>query len=466
MVYWMTSARRTSSNFGLQHALGQARSLRRPLLILEALRLDYPWSSYRMHRFVLDGMLDQLEACRAAGVTYYPYVEREVGAGKGLLEALAKQACLIVTDAFPCFFLPKMIRTVAARLPVRLETVDSNGILPLVRSGKTYLRAVDYRRSMQRELLQDWPEFPMGRPLEAAMGMDKASIPPSVLAQWPAATATELPLQNPWIDLAYRHQVEATSLAGGSKAALRTLHRFLENTLRDYGEARVEPEPVSGLSPYLHFGQIGAHEILAAAVARENWDRSRLGTTVRGQREGWWDMTAPMEAFLDQLLVWRELGFHFCHREPDFESFESLPAWARESLELHAQDPRPYTYTLEQFDRSLTHDPLWNAAQRQLRESGSMHGYLRMLWGKKILHWSASPEEALATMIELNNRYALDGRDPNSYSGIFWTLGRFDRAWGPERPVFGKVRYMTSDSTLKKRGLKEYLARWEEGVIR
>ena len=144
----------------------------------------------------------------------------------------------------------------------------------------------------------------------------------------------------------------------------------------------------------------------------------------------------------------------------DYDRYESLPAWARATLARHAADPRPHVYTLADFEAARTHDPLWNAAQTHLLREGRIHNYLRMLWGKKVLEWTASPEEALAVLVELNNKYAVDGRDPNSYSGIFWVLGRYDRPWGPERPVFGTVRYMSSQNTLRKLRVRQYLARY------
>ena len=172
-------------------------------------------------------------------------------------------------------------------------------------------------------------------------------------------------------------------------------------------------------------------------------------------------MFSEAESFLDELVTWRELGYVFCDQRPrDYDRYASLPSWARQTLEDHEGDERPHLYTRAQLDEARTHDPLWNAAQTQLREEGRVHNYLRMLWGKKILEWSPSPQHALDALIELNNRYALDGRNPNSYSGIFWTLGRFDRAWGPERPIFGKVRYMSSENTARKLDTKPYLARW------
>jgi deoxyribodipyrimidine photo-lyase len=163
---------------------------------------------------------------------------------------------------------------------------------------------------------------------------------------------------------------------------------------------------------------------------------------------------------LDQLITWRELGLNMCARREDYDRYESLPLWAQKTLSDHAHDRRPYKYTAEQFESGKTHDPLWNAAQMQLVREGRLHNYLRMLWGKKILEWSGSPPEALRIMIELNNKYGLDGRDPNSYSGIFWVLGRYDRPWGPERPIFGKIRYLSSENTARKIRVKNFIKKY------
>jgi deoxyribodipyrimidine photo-lyase len=188
----------------------------------------------------------------------------------------------------------------------------------------------------------------------------------------------------------------------------------------------------------------------------------RLGDPkqTKGGRSGWWGMSEAAESFLDELVTWREIGFNMCSKVRRYDRWESLPEWAQETLDDHSRDPRPHIYSLEQLQNAATHDAVWNAAQRQLLHEGRMHNYLRMLWGKKVLEWSPTPQDALKVLIELNNRYAVDGRDPNSYSGIFWVFGRYDRAWGPERPIFGKIRYMTSDSTLRKLDMKAYLAKW------
>jgi deoxyribodipyrimidine photo-lyase len=179
-----------------------------------------------------------------------------------------------------------------------------------------------------------------------------------------------------------------------------------------------------------------------------------------GKRLGWWNMSASAEEFLDEVITWRELGYNFTSMRADYDRYASLPAWAVATLDAHACDRRHPRYSLRQFERADTHDPVWNAAQVQLIREGRIHNYMRMLWGKKILEWSSSPRHALQIMVELNNKYALDGRDPNSYSGIFWILGRFDRPWGPERPIFGNVRYMSSDAARRKFHLEGYLEKY------
>jgi deoxyribodipyrimidine photo-lyase len=239
------------------------------------------------------------------------------------------------------------------------------------------------------------------------------------------------------------------------------LERFMTSKLSGYSEARNEPEQQgsSWLSPYLHFGHVSPHAVFQRLAEVTNWNQGKLGKP-NGKMTGFWNMGPDAEAFVDQLMTWREIGFNQCWRDPRYDRFESLPDWAQKTLQDHESDHRDWTYTLEEFEQAKTHDPLWNAAQRQLVRDGRMHNYLRMLWGKKILHWSRTPREALQVMIELNNKYALDGRDPNSYSGIFWVLGRYDRAWGPEREIFGKIRYMTSESTQSKFRVKNYIAKY------
>jgi deoxyribodipyrimidine photo-lyase len=237
---------------------------------------------------------------------------------------------------------------------------------------------------------------------------------------------------------------------------------FLDERLESYAQFRNEPEKdvTSGLSPYLHFGHISCHQVFHELTHKENWSPNQLALEGKGQRRGWWGMGESAESFIDQLVTWRELGFNACYRTRDYDTYESLPSWAIQTLQEHQADKREYLYTLEQLERAKTHDLLWNASQMQLVQEGHIHNYLRMLWGKKILEWSRSPRQALEYMIELNNKYALDGRDPNSYSGILWVLGKYDRPWGPEREIFGKVRYMSSRNTARKVSVKEYMSKY------
>jgi deoxyribodipyrimidine photo-lyase len=400
-------------------------------------------------------MEEHREAAGKAGVGYLHYVEREEGEGRGLLEALAGRAAAVVTDEFPAFFLPKMVESAAARLPVRLESVDSNGLLPLAAATQVFPTAYAFRRFLQKNLVPHLLAPPLENPLSNAELPNPRPLPEEVRSRW------RLDLPDPR-SLPIDHAVAPVDGAGGEKAARRTLERFLDERLARYAEERNEPEltVTSGLSPYLHFGQISVHEVFAALARQEDWSPDRLAAKATGSKAGWWGMGKGAEAFLDELVTWREVGFNFCANRPDYDRYESLPEWARRTLEKHAGDPRKAVYPLERFAAADTHDPLWNAAQRQLVREGTIHNYLRMLWGKKILEWTASPRDALAVLIELNNRYALDGRDPNSYSGIFWCLGRYDRPWGPERPVFGVVRYMSSENTARKMSVKGYLERF------
>ncbi len=465
VLYWMIAARRLAWNFGLDRAVELALELGRPLLVFEPLRCGHRWASARSHRFLLDGMAENARRAAGAPITYRAYVEPSPDAGKGLLEALARRAAAVVTDEFPGFFLPRMVAAAARRLEVRLEAVDSNGLLPLSATDRAQPTAYAFRRVLQRELPRHLDAFPSPEPLEDLELPRLDPLPARIDARWPAPEPALLAGD---AEALARLPVDAgvppvPGLAGGASAAARRAEAFLGERLDRYAEERNQPdlEATSGLSAYLHFGHLSVHDLFARLAAREGWAAESLAARATGARAGWWGMSAAAEAFLDELVTWRELGHHFAwHRPADHDRYESLPEWSKATLAKHRLDPRPALYELDRLERAETHDPLWNAAQRQLRLEGRIHNYLRMLWGKKILEWSPDPQGALATLIELNNRWALDGRDPNSYSGIFWCLGRFDRPWGPERPVFGTVRYLSSTNTARKLRIAGYLERY------
>lgn len=462
ILYWMTSARRVKYNYGLQRAAEVARGLGRPLVVLEALRVAYPWASRRLHAFVIQGMADNLRAMGDSQAFYYPYLEPAPGAGKGLLASLAQKACTVIADEFPCFFFPRMLEAAAHQVAVRMEAVDSCGLLPMASTPHPFHRALDLRRFLQRNLAGHLEAFPQARPLSPGPP-PTPRLPASVFRRWPPVSAEELTRPAALLErLPIGQGVSTVSLLGGSGAASARLREFVSQRLAGYADQkRRPPEQVgSGLSPYLHFGHISPHEVFIRVAEHEGWAPHLLNPNARGARQGFWGMSAGAEAFLDQLITWRELNYIFCHHRPDYDRYQSLPAWAQATLEQHASDPRPYVYRAQELMSAATHDPVWNAAQRQLLTQGTVANYLRMLWGKKILEWSPDPRQALEVMIEMNNLLALDGRDPNSYGGIFWCLGRFDRPWGPERPIFGKVRYMSSANTLVKLKLNSYLERF------
>jgi deoxyribodipyrimidine photo-lyase len=460
----MVAARRPRFNFALEHAVGYARELGRPLLVFEPLRASYPWASPRLHTFVVQGMAANAAHFAKTTAHYYPYLEPRRGAGAGLLAALAARACLVVTDDYPGFFLPRMVGAAARALAQRVEAVDGAGLLPLaLAEGKSFYNAYHFRRFMQKHVARELEQVPSEDPLRRKRLPALAKLPKGVERRWPpvaqralqdvAATVAALPLSS--------RAAPVPSIEGGHRAARQQLEGFVAERLPLYARQRNHPDAhaASGLSPYLHFGHLGVHEILAALHERERWDGVPRGLARDGKREGFWGLSATSEAFLDELVTFRELALNTAATMADFDRYEALPAWARATLEAHAGDRREHVYSLAQFEAAATHDPLWNAAQRELLVQGRIHNYLRMLWGKQILAWSQSPRHALEIMIELNNRYALDGRDPNSYAGIFWVLGRYDRPWAPERAVFGSIRYMTSGSAQRKLTLKNYLVR-------
>jgi deoxyribodipyrimidine photo-lyase len=456
----MTAFRRCRYNFALEHAVQLARESGKPLLVLEPLEAGYRWASARLHRFVIEGMHDQYAGFSSAPVTYYPYVEPAPGHMRGLLQSVAEHAVSVVTDDYPTFHGPRALAA-CERLQVRAEAVDSNGIIPLRATAKAFPTAHAFRRFVQGAIATDGIATPQPDPL-AGLALPRCDVPRHIMDRWPPVSEMQLADVAGFVrGLPLDHGVGAGWVSGGGAQAGERLREFLDSRLEGYEAGRNVPDEAwsSGLSPYLHFGHISPHEILQSVIEDASWSPADVEPLARGSRSGW-GLDGARTAFVDQFVTWRELGFNACVRLPDYDHYESLPDWARRTLAEHASDARDWIYELEQFENAETHDALWNAAQRQLVLEGRIHNYLRMLWGKKILEWTATPQDAAEIMIQLNNKYALDGRDPNSYSGIFWVLGRYDRAWGPERAVFGKVRYMSSENTRRKTRVSAYLKKF------
>ena len=340
ILYWMTSARRPTYNFALQRAVELAKELNKPLLVFEAVRAAYGHASDRLHRFLLQGMADNHDAFAGRGVGYLPYVEPEPDAGKGLLRALGSRACAVVTDDHPGFFLPKMLEAASNQLDVRMEAVDSNGVLPIERE-RAYLRAVDFRRHVQRTLPTAFV-LPAPDPLEGVQLPPAPVLDEALLHRWPPATASSL-REGDLSSLPIDHTVGPVGMRGGAAAARDRLERFVAERLDRYAAESNHPDAraTSGLAPYLHFGHIATHEVFDAVAHRERWSMDRVADRAAGQRAGWWGMSEAAERFVDQLVTWRELGFSTAARRPDHREFGSLPPWARQTLADHVGDPRP-----------------------------------------------------------------------------------------------------------------------------
>lgn len=453
VVVYMVATRRLSHNYALDRGVELARAHGVPLVLLEALRCGYQYAADRHHAFILHGMAEHAEALAGTPVLYHPWVEPHPGAGKGLLAAWAEHAVAVVTDDWPGFFVPRMLAAAAEQVPCAFEAVDSVGLLPLSATPRPFVRAHDFRRFFQRTVGPHLTTPPRARPLDDLPAEPRLHrLPASIAKRWPAAAPAMLQAQPEALaSLPIDHTVGPIALRGGTAAARARWERFRTSRLERYSAGRrtISTEASSGLSPWLHFGHIGVHELLADIEAQFGPISPPEGTP-RGKRHGWWGLPEDVEAFLDEVVTWREVGHHFLRHVPDAADYDTLPQWARTTLEVHAVDPREALVSRADLAAGRSPDPLWNAAQLQLVHDGRMHNYLRMMWGKRILEWTPHPRDALDVMFELNDRFAIDGRDPNSVTGITWVLGRFDRAWGPERPIFGKVRYMSSANTARK----------------
>jgi deoxyribodipyrimidine photo-lyase len=439
VLYWCMVNQRVPQNHALQAAIALGNRLGLPVVCYHALRPDYPHASDRLHAFVLQGLDELGAAMRARGVPYWLELPRTARQHVPRLAALGKRAAAVVSDWFPAFIIPGHLRGAAKALQVPLVAVDASCVVPMQRIPEKQVGAYTLRPKLRKlwgEYLGKLSEGPEPAHARAAREVDLGFTPEST----PGRLVGELDGFD--ID----HSVPPVpSRPGGRAAAVDALGVFVREQVARFDEVRNEPgqRGQSGISPALHWGLLFAGEIARACIEAHGAEQPGV------------------KSFLEELLVRRELGFNYCLHTPVPAqlAFTSLPPWAQQTLTSHRKDRREHLYTLEQLDRGETADPLWNAAQRELREDGRIHGYLRMLWGKKILEWSPSPDEAVARIAHLNDRYALDGRDAVSVANFMWVLGLHDRPF-QERPVIGKVRPMSSLRTAEKADLGPYLARY------
>ena len=422
VLYWIRANRRVESNHALQFAAELANRLQKPLLCYESLPCNYPYANDRLHAFTLEGVAETAASLRKLGAGYifdvgqasWPVPPRSPG-------QYSENAAAVVTDDWP-----ETLTGPISHFGVETYAVDSSCIVPAKCITARCYAAYSIRPKIHR-LLERFLQ-----PVE------KVRLRHKWTAEFPA-----LPALNPAIKPAaceIDHSVRPSTLfRGGRKQAEFLLDHFLKHGLHRYARDKNQPtaHATSNLSPYLHAGYISSLEI--ALKVREHAREHKL----------------IADEFLEELIVRRELAFNFAWYAKRVDSLNELPDWARATLRAHRKDKRDPQYARERFEQGDTHDDLWNAAQKELLLRGKIHGYYRMYWGKKIIEWSRTPEQALATMLYLNDKYALDGQDPNSYANILWCFGLHDRPWG-ERPIFGMVRYMARSGMDRKTDTQAY----------
>jgi deoxyribodipyrimidine photo-lyase len=425
VVYWMSRDQRSADNWALFYAQELAMEQKSPLAVLFCLVPHFLGAGLRQYAFMIKGLREVEEALGRKNIPFHCLF----GNPGEIIPSFLKQtgACCLITDFDPLRQKRTWKKEVANSIDLPFLEVDAHNIIPCwIASPKQEFGAYTFRPKHGRLFHQFDEALPV---LKNHPYPWKELAPP---IDWERLLG-DLPID--------RSIPEIDWLKAGEKAAHRTLKRFIDHTLSEYPLKRNDPNQSgqSNLSPYLHFGQISAQRIVQEVrKARVNPEASKT--------------------FLEELIVRRELSDNYCFYNPDYDNFSGFPAWAQRTLLDHQEDRREYTYSPERLEKAQTHDPLWNAAQMEMVHKGKMHGYLRMYWVKKILEWSPSPEEAQQTAIALNDRYELDGRDPNGYTGIAWSIGGVhDRAWG-ERPVFGKIRYMSYKGARSKFDVDRYVA--------
>jgi deoxyribodipyrimidine photo-lyase len=438
VLYWMQMYKRVDNNHALIWAIRKSNELKLPLVVYEGLKYYYPWASDRLHTFILDGVAEKRAAFEELGIRYLFYLQKDKDSPKQTVAKLAKDAALIVTDDYPCFIIPEHNRRIAERAEVPVFAVDSNGVIPMSKFDKEEYAAYTIRPKIDKLLEQYLKPLPMERVEVPGTRLEVDCPDTQVTADNIASLVAGCDIEHSVKPSAYYH--------GGTANGRKRLKKFVDEILPDYEKARSKPDRdgSSRMSAYLHFGFLSPLEI-ALAVS---------------------DSDAPQgskDAYLEELVVRRELSFNMTRHNTHYDSLAALPAWVHKTMREHADDERQFIYPLAQLEAGETHDELWNAAQREMVVTGEMHNYVRMLWGKNVIAWSPSYEVAFETLVHLNNKYCLDGRDPNSYAGILWCLGKHDRPW-MESPVFGTIRYMTSGSTGKKFDSKKYIE-WTKSLI-
>ncbi len=431
VLYWAQMNRRVDANHALLYAVELGNQHKLPVLVYEALTYSYQYANDRLHSFVLEAVPETAQLLRKAGIGYVFYLRRRSSDPNDSFYKVAHKAAAVVTDDYPTFIARTHNASVPAKVDMAYFAVDSSCIVPMSEIPHRQYGAYTIRPRIQRllpENLKACDPLRVKHRFEAAIPKFHTEVTAENIAEVVASCQID-------------HSVPpSTEFRGGRAAADELLENFLKHRLRRYASGRNEPSEnaTSHMSPYLHFGQISALEIALRVTAYAH------------------EHKLIADEYLEELIVRRELAFNYARFVNDPGDLNNLPEWCQLNMKTHAKDKRDPVYTPSQFERAETHDELWNACQREMLLRGKIHGYYRMYWGKKIIEWSRTYKEAAQTMIDIHGRYALDGRDPNTYTNIFWCFGLHDRPW-PERPIFGKMRYMSLEGMKRKTNTRAYI---------
>lgn len=455
VVYWMQQAQRAEMNHALNMAVDIANDLHATLDVVFVLTGSVPEANLRHYRFMLEGLAETAERITDQGMPFHFLAGDPV---KSIL-ALAGNSILVVADrGYLNWQRNWRLQLVQSLPPGHFCEVESDVVVPVqTASDKEEYAAATIRGKILRHLENFLKPAPVHNyTLKRGMNLP-APADLAILSYRKGMDPGQLN------DFAHRHLVFDSSVVpvkaftGGISEANKLLETFLDKRLRLYSEQRNNPaaEIQSGLSPYLHFGQISSLDIAWRALEHCGVPVYAAPELIRA-KSGLPPEQAGLAAFLEELIVRRELSCNFCFYNQEYDNYQCVPMWARKTLNDHLGDPRPDIYSLEELETARTVDPYWNAAQTEMVKTGKMHNYMRMYWGKKIIEWSPDPETAYEVMLYLNNKYSLDGRDPNSYAGIAWCFGKHDRPW-QSRAIFGSVRYMNSHGLRRKFDMQGYL---------
>jgi deoxyribodipyrimidine photo-lyase len=432
VVYWMQSSQRAEQNHALEYAVQRANDLDQRLLVVFGLTDDYPEANLRHYAFMLEGLKDAQEALAKRDIKM---VVRKGSPEKVAIEA-GKDASLIVTDRGYMRPQKRWREKVAREAGCLVTQVESDVVVPVELASGKQEHAARTLRPKIGEYLEDFlVALSPTRVEKQSTNMQQEGLDLSDIDQ----VLDGMPLDRSVGALSHLSR-------GGTYEAKKMFRRFFEQSFDGYVEHRNQPQTddVSHMSKYLHFGHISP--IWLALEAR----KSKTGKD-------------NVESFVEELVVRRELSMNFVFYNKAYDSFSNLPGWAKQTLREHEKDERKYVYTRKQLENAETHDEYWNAAMREMVYMGYMHNYIRMYWGKKILEWSKTPEHAYRTTLYLNNKYFLDGRDPNSFANVAWIFGQHDRGWA-ERQVFGKVRYMSAGGLERKAKPEQYVEKVEKKI--